>query len=128
VGLIDRPHAGENATYGSWRCSSLTYTFHAAQVALPPHRAGVHASAKTDVPPVPASDLRYWPRTQALWKQLTTNVPEAEWYLKLDINVFLNLHQLRLVLLTHVPHQQQYAPDYLGKAMSILTYKDEPLK
>ena len=55
-------------------------------------------------------------------------MPEAEWYLKLDINVFLNLHQLRLVLLTHVPHQQQYAPDYLGKAMSILTYKDEPLK
>ena len=131
VALIDTPRVTDNASYGAWRCASATYTFQSEQVALPPHSAGWPVLARKAgalaAPVVPASDLRYWPRTQALFRQLTAAVPMATWYIKLDIDVFLNLHRVRSMLLSSLkPHHVQ-PPDYIGKGMRVFNYKNEPL-
>ena len=67
-------------------CDAVTHTISSSRV-LPPE--GVRL--------FPA-DLRYWPRTHALFQLLTAHVPDASWYLKLDTDTFFNLLALRAFL------------------------------
>ena len=74
LALLDTPNASASSTYDQWRCKGATHTFITQQV-MPYRRPGSK---------VPASDLRLWPRTQALLRQLTVTIPNAKWYVKLD--------------------------------------------
>ena len=74
LALLDATKISTSSDYATWRCQGVTHTLLTQQV-LPFRPPGTK---------VPASDLRYWPRTQALLKQLTITIPNAKWYLKLD--------------------------------------------
>ena len=108
VALLDGPSSAANAkNYVSWRCQGVDRTFFGDHV-LPHHPFGSK---------IPPSEARYWPRTRALFQQMTLNVPNADYYLKLDCDTFLNMNILRTRLLAHVEPGLHMPPDYVGKSM-----------
>ena len=110
VALIDTPSSPTHgAPYASWRCAGATHTFFAEQL-LSPTADGNDNSA------LPASDKRFWPKTQALIRQLLTSVPRAMFYVKCDTDTFINLQRLRSALLLRLPSYASVPPDYLGRA------------
>ena len=120
IAVVDRlrPQSGAvlHAHVGL-RCQGAHYTFLASRVLQQP-RPGV---------PIPASDLRNWPKTQGLVGLLLDVVPQAEYYLKIDTDTFLSMSRLRLSLLDGVGWDLATPPDYLGKPMNIFTYKGTKL-
>jgi hypothetical protein len=115
LALLDAPKVDSSATasYSSWRCAGTTHTFLVEQVL-------VYRKPNSSTP---ASDLRYWPRTQALLKQLTTTIPHATFYVKLDTDTFLNVQRLRTALLSGLSFGDASAPDYIGKPLRIFSFK-----
>ena len=107
VALLDGPSSANARNYASWRCQGVDRTFFRDHV-LPHHPFGSK---------IPPSEARYWPRTRALFLQMTLNVPNADYYLKLDCDTFLNMDILRTRLLVHLEPGLHKPPDYVGKSM-----------
>ena len=113
-GRVRRHGTGRSARrYATWRCRGADHTFLASRVLQP----------RTPGTPVPASELRFWPKTQALFQLMLLAVPDADWFLKLDTDAFFNARQMRHQLLNNIPWDQAHPPDYLGKPMRIFNYK-----
>ena len=108
VALLDGPSSAANArNYASWRCQGVDHTFFGDHV-LPHHPFSSKISPNgTD----------FWTRTHVLFQRMTLNVPNADYYLKLDCDTFLNMNILRTRLLAHVEPGLHMPPDYVGKSM-----------
>ena len=112
LAIVDRFQLSREAKLSPERCNGVQHTVLAAHV-LPPARS---ANA------TPASDLRLWPKTQALFQLLLRHVPGAMFYLKLDTDTFLNVRRLREDLLSGISWGETAPPDYLGKPLRIFRF------
>jgi hypothetical protein len=100
-----------DAVPASGRCAGVAHTVESAAVL--PRR----------VEPLDPADMRYWPRTHALFQLLVARAPRAAWFVKLDADTFFNADELRAVLGVRAAQLAAAHVDYIGKELRLFSYK-----